>query len=407
MTPLEQNNQDIDKIINDIMEANGFRYYYQVAQYFDVSAQTLSGWVKQKKIPPKHFLKYYSDFNLEEPGQPEAFSPDISESNKNGFVSSRPKKISLKKIYRLLYRNKNIIMGFPVTISLITIVYLFFIAKPIYKTSAVILPTEGTGQNMSGLLGAATQMGMSMPFSMDNEIAWDEIYPEIVGSERLKRIVLQDTFSTHKYGAGIQLQSIIANELDILNKPFHEQQQESSKHLDELIHVNKTRFSSIVNLDVYGFEPEFTAALANRIIDHSGKLQRQYKTNQVNQKRQFLDDRISVIENEVKTVETNLRIFREQNRHYNKSPSLILQEERLNQELVLQRSLLVTLKSQFEKAKIEEVEKSAMIQVIDEPFIPWEHDSPKRGIILVIATFFGFFGAVILVYAKEYIFEMD
>ena len=169
----------------------------------------------------------------------------------------------------------------------------------------------------------------------------------------------------------------------------------------------KIVLSSIVNLDVYGFEPEFTAALANRIIYHSGKLQREYKTNQVNQKRQFLDDRINAVENEVKTAETNLRIFREQNRHYNKSPSLILQEERLNQELVLQRSLLVTLKSQFEKAKIEEVEKSAMIQVIDEPFIPWEHDSPKRGIILVITTFFGFFGTIILVYAKEYIFEMD
>ena len=53
-------------------------------------------------------------------------------------------------------------------------------------------------------------------------------------------------------------------------------------------------------MDVYGFEPEFTATLAKRIIDHSGKLQREYKTNQINQKRQFLEDRISAIENEVK-----------------------------------------------------------------------------------------------------------
>ena len=56
---------------------------------------------------------------------------------------------------------------------------------------------------------------------------------------------------------------------------------------------------------------------------------------------------------------------------------------------------------------IEEVEKAAMIQVIDKPFIPWEHDSPKRGIILLITAFMSFFAGIILVYSKEYLFEMD
>ena len=404
---IDQNNQDIDQIIKDIMTANGFRHHYQVAEYFSVSAQTLSGWINKRKIPPKHYLKYYSDFQK---GDTNNGSKKSSTSMSREPVDSRRKqseKISINNLFRLLNHNKKLIIGLPVILAVLAASYLFFIAKPVYKTSAVILPTDGSSQNMSGLLGAATQMGLSMPFTMNNEIAWDEIYPEIVSSERLKRIVLQDTFSTHRYGDDKTLQFIIANELDILDKPIHEQQEESAKHLDNLILVNKIRFSSIVNLDIFGFEPEFTAALANRVIEHSGKLQREYKTNQVNQKRQFLEDRIVAVESELVTAESALRLFREQNRHYNKSPSLILQEERLNQELILQRSLLVTLKSQFEKAKIEEVEKSAMIQVIDEPFIPWEHDSPKRGIILIISTFFGFFSALIMVYAKENIFEMD
>ena len=57
--------------------------------------------------------------------------------------------------------------------------------------------------------------------------------------------------------------------------------------------------------------------------------------------------------------------------------------------------------------QIEEVEKAAMIQVIDKPFIPWEHDSPKRGIILLITTFMSFFVGILFVYSKEYLFEMD
>ena len=44
------------------MKEKGYRHQYEVAKYFKISAQTLSGWVNQKKIPPKHLLKFYSEF---------------------------------------------------------------------------------------------------------------------------------------------------------------------------------------------------------------------------------------------------------------------------------------------------------------------------------------------------------
>lgn len=397
----------INEILHKIMKEKGYRHNYEVAKYFNISAQTLSGWIKQKKIPPKHLLKFYNDFDIENSTETndsdsnkKNIDPDILDFNQN-------EKISIKHTLSLFSKNKKTLLLFPLSISIITIFYLFFIAKPVYKTSAVILPTEGSGQEMNSLLGTAAQFGMSMPLSMDSKIAWDEIYPEIVSSERLKRIILDDFFSTKRYGPKKTLKHIIANELDITNQSSNQQLDEISKKLDELIIVNKTRFSSIVKIDIFGFEPEFTSAFAKRIIYHSGRLQREYKTSQINQKREFLSERIQEIEGEVINAESTLRQFREKNRHYSNSPTLMLEEDRLSQELVLQRSLMVTLKSQFEKAKIEEVEKSAMIQVIDEPFIPWKHDSPKRFTITIIFSFLSFFISIIYIYAKENIFEME
>ena len=108
--------------------------------------------------------------------------------------------------------NKNIklLIWLPFTVTITTLIYLFFIANTVYKTTAVILPTSGSNQDMNGLFGAAAQMGMSMPLNLGNEIKWDEIYPEIVSSERLKRIVLQDTFKTNKYGPGQSLVTLRA-----------------------------------------------------------------------------------------------------------------------------------------------------------------------------------------------------
>ena len=44
------NHNKIEKIILDIMRHFGFNRNYQVAEYFKVSPQTLSGWVKNGEI---------------------------------------------------------------------------------------------------------------------------------------------------------------------------------------------------------------------------------------------------------------------------------------------------------------------------------------------------------------------
>ncbi|SVC64556.1 uncharacterized protein METZ01_LOCUS317410, partial [marine metagenome] len=50
-----------EQIILDIMRHFSFRRNYQVAEYFDVTPQTLSGWIKAGEIPPKHMMKYTSE----------------------------------------------------------------------------------------------------------------------------------------------------------------------------------------------------------------------------------------------------------------------------------------------------------------------------------------------------------
>ena len=50
-----------EKVVLDIMRHFGFRRNYQVAEYFSVTPQTLSGWIKTGEIPPKHMMKYTAE----------------------------------------------------------------------------------------------------------------------------------------------------------------------------------------------------------------------------------------------------------------------------------------------------------------------------------------------------------
>ena len=57
----ENKNLTAEEIVLEVMRHFGFRRNYQVAQYFEVTPQTLSGWIKSGEIPPKHLLKFNSE----------------------------------------------------------------------------------------------------------------------------------------------------------------------------------------------------------------------------------------------------------------------------------------------------------------------------------------------------------
>ena len=55
---LDKTTPTAEQVVLDVMRHFGFRRNYQVAEYFDVTPQTLSGWIKTGEIPAKHLMKY-------------------------------------------------------------------------------------------------------------------------------------------------------------------------------------------------------------------------------------------------------------------------------------------------------------------------------------------------------------
>ena len=67
----------------------------------------------------------------------------------------------------------------------------------------------------------------------------------------------------------------------------------------------------------------------------------------------------------------------------------------------VQTGIFITLKEQYELAKIEEVEEGSTIQVLDEPVAPYEKSSPKVFLSLFLALFIGLGSAIFLALGME------
>lgn len=389
-----------EQVVLEIMRHFGFRRNYQVAEYFDVMPQTLSGWIKSGEIPPKHMIKYTTEV-LGQQDQEKKDSFSIPQPLYQQVVNEIPKsrtKISFQKIIK---NNFKILIGLPIGITSFMIIYVFLIADPVYTSMSKVLPISDDGGSTSGgFSGVAAQLGINIPLNLGGTVPWDEVYSEIVLSSNLLSNIMNENFDTKKYGT-ISLMKILVSE-NSLNK-FSELQRKSRAltELRKIIKLTKDRLSPVVTLEVATFEPIFAAQLSKRLIEESGKIQRQLKTNRVRQKRLFIEERLSEVYFELQSMEKALREFREYNRNVSSSPSLQMKAQEMGREIELQNSLYVTLKTQHEKAKIDEVERDDMVQIIDGPNIPANLTSPRRLTSIILSLFFGIFLTSFIIYFRE------
>ena len=302
-------------------------------------------------------------------------------------------------LYIIKKRIKLIIVITLLSISF-AIVYLFFIAQPVYLTTAKLLPT-GEDNSLSNIQGLASQFGLALPFQSGSNLSFSDIYPEIVKSRQLTGIVLEKKFNTRKFGQNQLLKNILSRQYRLDKYDVDERFKRSSEILQDNIKVSKARLTSIVTLEVRGLEPEFAVDLANTIISESDKLQREFKTHQISDKRSFIEERIKDVKKDLESAQEDLKEFRERNRQVQYSPALLLEEERLTTEMDVKKEIFSTLKQQFELAKIEEVEEGATVQILDKPVAPYEKSSPKIFLSIFLSIFIGFGLSVVIAYVMD------
>ena len=105
---------------------------------------------------------------------------------------------------------------------------------------------------------------------------------------------------------------------------------------------------------------------------------------------------------ELDEAEEELKIFLEGNRQYEGSPELRFQYERLQRRVRIKEELFTTLSRHYEEARIQEVNDTPVITVIDRAVPPDRKWSPKRRVIVILTFVFGCMVAVLSALLSEY-----
>ena len=341
----------------------------------------------------------------------------IAELKKYGFIGSNSKvikserkplitendEINLAAILDIIKLEKIFILKLTLFFTMIGLIY--SLLATLYFRSTISMYPAGELSQSSGVLGEF--QGLAKTFGMGS-LGPAPTYniPDIINSRRLKKDIVQKIWKTQNFPEGSNL--VTFWELD---KPkFFSPKKWISKFLpkgnfiadsnakliheaildlDDLITVRE-EISGLITVSILMQDPTLASNIANYIANYVKDFISYEQHREAQRNRKFVEDQKSDAKIQFELSEELLTSFRKKHPIPRDTPELQMQRSRLESGIEENRAVYITIRQQYEIAKIEEAKEKLLINILDiaEPAI--KKDKPKRTLIVLLSLFGGF-----------------
>ena len=375
-----------------IMASRGFNTLAEISRALDSTPQAVSNWKARDQVPHYIVNKIKESNNSE-----------LQQINNTSLfpLQSKDDVLSMSDILVTMAEQLKVILFIPFVAGFIAFTYIQFIQQPKYISSArVLIPSANNSPN-SGIAGFASQFGVNVGQQQSKDLSSPALFPEILKSRSFGEKLLNKDFYYEKIGKKKPLLNILMennsdsksdNELNIT---------EAISILAGIIDFIPNLSSSISTVEVTTNNAVFSKDLANAVLDELENWNRFYKNQSIIKKTSFIENRIESVRKELEISEVNLKKFNEQNRQIS-SPALQLQLDRLTRDVEVQKGIYLTLKQQLELAKIEVIQESSIIQILDRPQIPLGPSNKNINIGVLISVLLGTIVGLAIAFLRNY-----
>ena len=398
---------------DELKEKFGAKKLADIAREFDVTPQVVSNWKSRNYVPYKYVQSLRR--KIQKTKNPYIINPenvslkDTVLGNKANADYEHDEQEFVKILFSFFEKiNKNRLIAIisPILVIFINLIILQFYTQDVYMSTAKIMPvSEGTGgAELSNW--ASKKFGVSLGGSKKVSLSSTEMVPAIIKSRRLARELLEYKFSTIQYGEDKSLLEILTGEKS-KNGSWPEDIKKSivSSLQRDIISVEFDGDSPLLYVSVYASEAQFSSDLNMAILDILEKIISQFKLSRVIEQKNFIENRMIEVKKDLTIAEDGLKEFRDRNRNIISSPALLLQQARLVRDVEVQTQVYITLKTQLEMAKIEEIQGSSMIQILDPPEAPTRRIYPRKTRTMILSIFFGISLGIGIIYLKDWFIE--
>jgi hypothetical protein len=446
----------------EIMSSNGVVHLADIARELEVSPQSVSNWKARDRVPYKYVVEVKNRFDdgQSTDGSGERYVSASSKKKQDGretevplppFMMEKEKTFHLSEILAPIADNVNIIVKSTIVCFFLGssnfLVLLMLPEKELrqidltYTTVAkLIVPGSGgfpgatadAEPDKGGGGGAIAQLirgAVSPPSSGSGaaSLTTPAIWPELLSSHAFAKRMLLTKYDTERYGEQKTLleinQLVIKDKAEkpptIWQKVFgtkKEVQEEPDVGLDTLIMENMGVLSTMIKfgssgsfqtLTVTTFEPYLSVDICYILLEELQKFTKYFHDRNLQEKRQYIEERIEVIGKELDIAKEKYRVFTEANRTVS-SLRLQWELEEVQQPVSLYRGIYTSLIGQLETVKIEQNDNSTSEPlIVDYPIPPLGPSEVKASALrspkfVFLATIAGLGFGFVIALAKGY-----
>ena len=316
-------------------------------------------------------------------------------------------EINIKAIWEILLKNK--LLMTKVALFCTTIGITYSLLATIYFESKISLYPAGELSQTGGVLGDF--QGLAKSFGIGG-LASAPTYniPDVIKSRRLKKDIVLRRWKTNNFPEGSNL--IQYWELDkppfispmklirqflpsggFSSSKLDKETYEAILRLDELISV-KEEISGMISVTVLMEDPKLASDIANYIAEYVKRFISIEQKREASRNKVFVEKQMEEAKKQMGNSEDSLTDFRKDHPLRLDTPSIEMMRERLQSTVEENRAVYITLRQQFEIAKIDEAKERLLINILDTAEPAVKKAKPKRTLIVILSFIFGLFLAV-------------
>ena len=381
------------------MNSKGIFSLADIARHLSTTPQAVSNWKARNQVP-HHIVTKLNLIIMSSDDTSQNPDPAPAKPSSNIFEE---KTISLSDILLTLAEQLKVIVLTTFISVFLTFTYVKFIEQPIYESHSTILLPQNEG-NLGGLAGIASQFGVNVPNASSVDLSSPSLIPDLIKSRTFAERILDKPFYTKEFQKELSLLAIITYGEESPKLGLDTLIQKAIGKLNGMISFENSGSFSV--LTVKAKSPHFARDLNKAVLNELQSLNRFFKNQNQIDKSRFIKNRIESVENDLKKSEQRLKTFREKNRQII-SPALQLEQDYLSRDVEIQKDIYLTLRQQQELAKIEEVEKASIIQVLDNPQVPLGPTNKNVRLSVMLAFVLGMGLGVIIAFIRSYANNSD
>ena len=315
--------------------------------------------------------------------------------------------INSKDIVILFKKNRTFIKRCILSFLILSIIYSFFVT--VYYESKITLYPAGELSDSSEIFSDFSDLIESLGI---NNLSPDNNFyiPDIIESTNLRKEIVNKKWVTKKFSNPVSLidyweladKSIIGKTILFFKNYFNAfevkntllLENDAIDKLDDLIEVDEQN-SGLIEVKVLMEEPELAKDIvdfiSNYVIEYVSNEQREFASKT----REYLENRMYLAKEELYNSENKLSDFRTQYPLNLDTPNLQLKRLRLIRSVDVNQEVFITLRKQYELAKIEESKARLFINILDTGKENVYKEYPKRFIIILSFIFLGILLSII------------